>query len=366
MQLRARHGIADGQQLALAVVGVQAKRRALGHPPAFEDRLARLLEPLAVQLLGARRTARRAVAQVREIGLRELRAREQAHVDRRGTAREDRDLVVGEPAHDFVGLVARHHDERALRVDRHPRRVPEPPDVKHRRDVEEAFLAELARPHRHVLQDRVQQPAMRVVDALRHARRAAREEQQRDVVELRQARAIERERLVEFPRVERRAAGAEREPRRNAELRGDGGGLLLGQLVADDRARGQVAELLLELGQRQERIDGRHLRAGRHDGHQRDVHLDRVRHQQDHALAALGAGRFQAFREAGDGAAEFRVRDALLLEDDGRQIRLRFDGREQHVHEALVLRQREIEGSWSADVRRSSHIKLRCSRWPAR
>ena len=71
-------------------------------------------------------------------------------------------------------------------------------------------------------------------------------------------------------------------------------------------------------------------------------------------------------REAGDGAAEFRVRDALLLEDDGRQIRLRLDGREQHVHEALVLRQREVEGSRSADVRRSGHIKLRCSRWPAK
>ncbi len=180
---------------------------------------------------------------------------------------------------------------------------------------------------------------MRVIDALRHARRAAREEQQRDVVELRQARAIELQRLVELPCIERYAAGSERELRRDAELRGDGRGLLLRQLVANDRARRQIAELLLELWQHEERIDGRNLRAGRHDGHQRDVHLDRVRHQQDHALAALGARRFQMFREAGHGTAEFRIRDALLLEDDGRQIRLRLDGREQHVHEALVLRQ---------------------------
>ena len=86
------------------------------------------------------------------------------------------------------------------------------------------------------------------------------------------------------------------------------------------------------------------------DGQQRDVHLDRVRHQQNDALAALGAGRLQALREAGHGAAEFGIADALLLEDHGRKIRLRVDCREQHVHEALVLRQRRVQGPRSADV----------------
>src|SRR6188768_871648 len=45
LQLGARHGIAHGEQLALAAaVHVEAKRRALGHAPTLEDRLTRLLE----------------------------------------------------------------------------------------------------------------------------------------------------------------------------------------------------------------------------------------------------------------------------------------------------------------------------------
>ena len=64
----------------------------------------------------------------------------------------------------------------------------------------------------------------------------------------------------------------------------------------------------------------------------------------------LAPAASKRLREAGHGAAELRVGDALLLEDHGRQIRLRLDGREQHVHEALVLRQRRVQGPWSADV----------------
>ena len=303
-----------------------------------------------MQLFGARRAARRAITQLRQIGLREQWARQQAHIDRRGAAGEHRDLVIREPLHDFVGFVARHHDQRAVRIDRHERRIAEPPDVEHRRDVEESLLAELAWPNGHVLQHRVEQATMRVVHALRHSRRTACENQQREIVELRQPRAIESERLVGLPRVERRAAGPERKARRNVELRRDARCLLLGQLVADDRASLDIAELLLELRRRQEWVDRRDLRARRHDGQQRDVHLDRVRHQQDDALAALGAGLLQPRGEPGHRAAELRVGDALLLVNDRGEIRLRIDCREQHVHEALVLRQRRVQGPRSADV----------------
>ena len=40
----------------------------------------------------------------------------------------------------------------------------------------------------------------------------------------------------------------------------------------------------------------------------------------------------------------------VLLEDDRVQIGLRIDGRQQHVHEALVLRQRSVQRPWGADV----------------
>ena len=53
-----------------------------------------LLEPLAMQLRGAWRAARRAIAQRRKIGVGEQRAREKSHIYRSGPAGEERDFVV--------------------------------------------------------------------------------------------------------------------------------------------------------------------------------------------------------------------------------------------------------------------------------
>ena len=98
------------------------------------------------------------------------------------------------------------------------------------------------------------------------------------------------------------------------------------------------------------RIHGNDLRAGRHHGHQRDVHLDRVRHHQHAAFAAAETALRKIPREAADRAAELGICEAPVLVDHGRDVRVTVDGREQHVHEALVARQVPIDVALPADV----------------
>ncbi len=186
-----------------------------------------------MQLRGAWRAAGRAIAQRRKIGVGEQRAREKSHIYRSGPAGEERDFVVRQRLHDLIRLVARNHHERAVHVDRHPGRVRETPDVEHRRDVEEHLAPVLAGPDVHVLEHAREQAAMGVVHALRDTGRAAREDHQREVVGARQRRAVERERCVVRPRVERDAARAQHERRADTELLRDVRGLLRRGLIAD-------------------------------------------------------------------------------------------------------------------------------------
>jgi long-chain acyl-CoA synthetase len=66
---------------------------------------------------------------------------------------ENADAMLCESADDLVRIVLRNHDQRAGRVDRHPGCVAEPPDVKHRRDVEEYAFAKRDRPDADMLDE---------------------------------------------------------------------------------------------------------------------------------------------------------------------------------------------------------------------
>ena len=68
------------------------------------------------------------------------------------------------------------------------------------------------------------------------------------------------------------------------------------------------------------------------------------------AFAAAETALRKIPREAADRAAKLRIREAPVLVDHGRDVRVSVDGREQHVHEALVARQVPIDVALPADV----------------
>ena len=198
---------------------------------------------------------------------------------------------------------------------------------------------------------------MSVVHALRHTGRAAREDQQCEVVGLRQRRRIDRKRCILGPPGDvGLGACAKRQDRGDAELLGGVARFLLDGRIANDQARVSAVENLLELARHEERIDRRHLRTQCHDGHQGDIHLDRVRHHHDHALAAADSAVGKLLREPANRAAEFRVGDPALLIDDCGDLRVRLHGSVQHVHEARILGQVRIGLLLGAYARQLSHL----------
>ena len=126
-----------------------------------------------MQVLRTGRAARRAVFQGRKIDLIEQRAPQQPYVDRRRSTGKDADTMLREASHNLVGIVPRDHDQGSGCEDRHPGRIGQAPDVKHRRNIEENTLAEGDWPDADMLNQAPHQAAMRMVDALRNAGGAA-------------------------------------------------------------------------------------------------------------------------------------------------------------------------------------------------
>ena len=105
---------------------------------------------------------------------------------------------------------------------------------------------------------------MSVVHAFRHSGRAAREDQQREVVGPGSDSRIDRKRRVACPLVDRRrGACAERQDRAGRRARCATSAAFCRRCwIANDQARVDAVEHLLELARHEERIDGRDLRAG--------------------------------------------------------------------------------------------------------
>ena len=133
--------------------------------------------PAAQQFLRTGRAAGEADFQAGKIGLGEILVGAQSQIKRRRAAGENGDLAALEFLQHQRRLVGRHDVHEGAQIDRHNQREAKAPDVKQRRDVEDAFRVERKWPDRRDAVAIGHQTQCRVIGAFGHAGGAAGEEQ---------------------------------------------------------------------------------------------------------------------------------------------------------------------------------------------
>ncbi len=120
--------------------------------------------------------------------------------------------------------------------------------------------------------------------------------------------------------------------------------------MADDGLGIEAVEHLRDFGDVKKRVDRSNLCAYGHHRHQRDVHLNGVRHHDDDG-AGLEAKRIKQRGEAVGGAAEIAIGDRVVLINHRHSVRLAFHRVPEHVHQALVEGQAAVHRDLRADSR---------------